>query len=186
MRNMDSAAETTGGGASLPCADSAEMGRLLARLEPRLAAVARRLTRDPAAAADVVQNTFEKVLRRCEEFRGGALATTWMHRIVVNESFQWLRRERRHRRGRIDPGDWGLVSGTAPEPSQLLETGQDHARVRRALALLPRLDRALIEGSMEGERTYAEMGRELGLSEGAVKSRIRRARDRLERELGDR
>ncbi len=50
------------GAAGLPWGDSTRMGRVLLGLEPRLTAVARRLVRNPDAAADIVQNAFEKVL----------------------------------------------------------------------------------------------------------------------------
>ena len=81
--------------AALPCRDSTRMGRILSGIEPRLT-TARRLLRDPDAAADVVQSAFEKVLRYCEQFRDGARPSTGMHRIVVNEAFMWLRRETWH------------------------------------------------------------------------------------------
>lgn len=170
---------------ALPCADPQRMGRLLARLEPRLAAVARRLTRDPDAAADVVQSAFEKVLRKCEEFRGGSKPSTWVHRIVVNESLQWLRRERRRQPNRIREGDRELLLPQVLGPSSQLEARQERSRVRRAIDGLPRLDRAVLEASLEHALTYAEIGRRVGLSEGGVKSRVWRARKRLHRVLAE-
>ncbi len=101
--------------AALPCGDSARMGWILSSIEPRLTAVARRLLRDSDAAADVVQSAFEKVLRYCEQFRGLARPSTWMHRSVVNEALMWLRRQTRRAPTRIDPVDWELVfSGAGP------------------------------------------------------------------------
>lgn len=60
----------------------------------------RRRVWSPEAAADVVQNAFEKGLRDCEVFRGQARPSTWVHRIVVNEAFMGLRRESRGARPR--------------------------------------------------------------------------------------
>lgn len=117
---------------TLPCGDPTRMGRLLAGLEPRLTAVARRLLRNPDAAADVVQNAFEKVLRRCEQYRGHAQPSTWMHRIVVNEALMWLRREKRHVPGQIDPADWELAFADDTDPESLASRREDQQRLRLA------------------------------------------------------
>lgn len=116
----------------LPCGDPTRMGRVLLGLEPRLTTVARRLVRDPDAAADIVQNAFEKVLRHCEEFRGDARPSTWMHRIVLNEAFMWLRRESRRSPARIDPGDWELMFVHAAGPEEAASAHGDRERVVRA------------------------------------------------------
>lgn len=167
----------------LPCGDATRMGRVLLGLEPRLTAVARRLVRNPEAAADVVQNAFEKVLRYCAEFRGQARPSTWMHRIVVNEAFMWLRREARRAPARIDPADWELVFPPAADPETLASAREDRDRLEQALASLPREERSLLtESALEG-RAYATLADELGLSPGAVKSRAFRARRRLAVEL---
>jgi RNA polymerase sigma-70 factor, ECF subfamily len=169
--------------ATLPCGDAPRMGHLLLRLEPRLTAVARRLVRNPDAATNVVQNAFEKVLRYCEQFRGVARPSTWMHRVVVNEAFMWLRREKRSAPTRIHPEDWELVFPPTGNPEQAVATRQDQARIERALARLPEPDRRLLTASALEGRPYEALGRELGSSTGAVKSRAFRARRRLAAEL---
>jgi len=155
------------------------MGRVLLGLEPRLTVVARRLVRNPEAAADVVQNAFEKVLRNCEAFRGQARPSTWMHRIVVNEAFMWLRRESRRSPARIDPGDWELVFPQAADPEQTAAAHEDQERLAQALASLPAEERSLLTASALEGRAYAALGHDLGVSPGAVKSRAFRARRRL-------
>lgn len=160
------------------------MGRLLLGLEPRLTAVARRLVRNPDAAADVVQSAFEKVLRYCEEFRGQARPSTWMHRIVVNEAFMWLRREARRAPARIDPGDWELMFPQAADPEQTAAAHEDRERLVQALVSLAAEERSLLTASALEGRSYAALAHELGLSPGAVKSRAFRARRRLAAELG--
>lgn len=172
------------GPAGLPCGDSTRMGRVLLGLEPRLTAVARRLVRNPDAAADVVQSAFEQVLRHCEEFRGDARPSSWMHRIVVNEAFRWLRRESRHAPARIDPGDWDLVFSQQADPEQAASAREDRDRLEQALASLPQEERSLLTASALEGRAFAALARELGLSPGAVKSRAFRARRRLAAKLG--
>jgi len=155
------------------------MGRILLGLEPRLTAVARRLLPDPDAAADVVQNAFEKVLRHCGEFRGRARPSTWIHRIVVNEAFQWLRRESRRSPERIDAEGWALLVAPEADPEQAAVAREDRDRLERALASLESRERLVLTAAALEGRTYATLGHELGLSSGAVKSRAFRARRRL-------
>jgi len=168
---------------SLPCDDPTRMGQLLARLEPRLTAVARRLLRNSDAAADVVQNAFEKVIRRCEQYRGGAQASTWMHRIVVNEALMWLRREKRYHPDRIHPADWELMFAAATDPEHLAVRDQACGRLRRAAERLAPEERRLLQASVVEGRSYRDLAHDEGVSSSALKSRAFRARRRLAREL---
>ncbi len=156
---------------------------MLRGLEPRFTAVALRLVRNSDAAADVVQNAFEKVLRHCEEFRGHARPATWMHRIVVNEAFMWLRRETRRSPERIDPYDWELLFSRAQDPEQVAVAREQRNRMELALASLRSEERDLLTASALGDRNPAALARELGLSLGALKSRAFRARRRLAAKL---
>ena len=70
----------------LPYADRERLGAVLANLQPRLTAVALRLTRDLDIAQDIVQGAFEKVVRHAPQYRGTARVSTWVHRVVVNEA----------------------------------------------------------------------------------------------------
>lgn len=159
------------------------MGDVLSGLEPKLTAVARRLVRNPDAAADVVQNAFEKVLRYCDQFRGNARPSTWVHRIVVNEALMWLRSQTRRARARIDSDDWKLVFSRGKDPEESVFAREEQDRLEQALARLPAEERTLLRASALEERAYDVLARELGVSPGAVKSRAFRARKRLAAEL---
>jgi RNA polymerase sigma-70 factor (ECF subfamily) len=181
--DVDEGRARAAGAILLPCNDTIRMGRVLSHLEPRLTAVARRLVRDPDAAEDVVQNAFEKVLRHCERFRGNAQPSTWMHRIVVNEAFLWLRRETRRAPTHIEPGDWERMCSRAEDPEQAFAAREDRDRLEQALARLAERDRGVLTESVLEGRAYAALAREHGLSTGAIKSRAFRARRRLAMEL---
>jgi RNA polymerase sigma-70 factor (ECF subfamily) len=163
----------------LPLGDTERLGALLAALEPRLLSVAQGYTRDPDAARDVVQNAFEKVVRHGSRFRGGSRVSTWVHRIVVNESLMWLRTQRRRRE---DPAEERLAAAAvdrSPSPAELLERRQDVQRIRRGIGRLGHEDRDLVRRcALEGQ-SYAEYGRRRGLHPAAVKSRAYRARRHL-------
>jgi len=166
-------------------AGTARLGHLLETLRPRLLAVAGRITRDHDSAADVVQNAFEKVLRKRDQFEGRARVSTWLHRIVANEALMWLRSERR-RAARFAP--WtdtteDHVADHRPDPAEHTLRRDEARRLRAALAHLDRSERDVIEGCLLPDRSYRDYGRATGIHPAAAKSRAFRARRRLQAHL---
>jgi len=146
-------------------------------------AVALRLTRNAAAAEDVVQNAFEKAFRAQDQFRGEARLSTWMHRIVVNEALMWLRAERR--RAPAEPLIAAEELARDPGPSALDQVLASELRgsVRRGLECLQPEERHVLLHCTLADRSYADYGQEAGLHPAAAKSRAFRARRRLSRLL---
>ena len=157
------------------------LGVLLSRLEPRLAAVALRFTRDPDAARDVVQNAFEKVLRHGEKFRGDARVSTWIHRIVSNEALMWLRTQRQRREMRLESerDELPITVDGAPTPAEAFERREQLNRLRDGLCELSHEERDVVACCVLGGQSYGEYGERTGIKPAAVKSRAFRARRRL-------
>ena len=167
---------------TLPCDDAAEMGRFLTALEPRLYGLARRMVREPDAAADVVQNAFEKVLRCCRQFEGTSRPSTWVFRIVVNESLQWLRSASRRTGRHMDSAALDFVASPVRAPDDDAAARQERRRLHAALGRLNPEDRELLGAVVEG-KTLKSLTERFGLSLAGVKTRAFRARRRLAREL---
>ncbi len=168
---------------TLPCGDATLMGRLFAQLEPKLRSVALRMVHDPDAAADVVQNAFEKALRHCKQFQGTARPSTWMHRIVVNEALQWLRSRSRRTPARIQASDWELVFCRPETPDDGAATLEQRGRIDRALASLDDADRALLIASVVEGRSFPSLQASFHASAATLKTRAFRARRKLALEL---
>lgn len=174
-----------GGGAAgnevLPWRDPDRLGALLLSLEPRLRAVALRYTHDADAAQDVLQSAFEKVIRHGDQFRGGSLPSTWIHRIVANEALMWLRSEKRRARRLTPTEDLERlpVVDAAPAAPDRLAQRDDVARVRRAIASLNEDERQVVERCALEGRSYRQFSDEFGVRPAAAKSRAFRARRRL-------
>lgn len=165
----------------LPLHDPEALGALFVRLEPRLRAVALRITRNPDATRDVVQDAFEKVLRHGHGFAGQSRVSTWMHRIVANEALMWLRRQRR-RGAHLDDLEVDALEqqpAPGPCPAERAAGRQRAARLARGLAALPCEDReVMLRCALAGE-SYADYGARTGAHPAAIKSRAFRARRRL-------
>ena len=159
---------------------------LVARHQDRLWAVALRTMRNPDEAADALQDAYIAAFRRAGSFRGDALVTTWLHRVVVNACLDRLRRravraadplpddlEERAARGDL------LATSAAADPAADVVAGERRSLVLAALHELPPDQMAaLVLVDMEGY-PVAEAAAILETAPGTVKSRCARGRARL-------
>ncbi len=139
--------------------------------------LAYRLVGDRHEAEDVAQDAYLRAYRSLRKFRGEARFETWLYRIVANVAMTHLRR-----RGRF--GDL-LPEGQEPVLEQQVQDPDDSlgdAEVSRALASLPDGQRVVVVLKDVYGFSCQEIGDRIGISEGAVKVRLHRARRRL-REL---
>ncbi len=171
----------SGAARDLPLHDRERLGVLLMGLEPRLLAVALRITRHPESARDVVQNAFEKAIRHGAKFQGQARVSTWMHRIVANEALMWLRTQRR--RGELPASsveaELDALADAAPGPAERLDRRERVRRLDAGLRRLPAADRDVLRHCALAEESYAAYSLRTGSHPAAVKSRAFRARQRL-------
>jgi RNA polymerase sigma factor (sigma-70 family) len=97
----------------------------------------------------------------------------WLHRIAINSALKVARKDRNEPSIEIDEERVDGVAG----PEQVRERRERLGRTVGAISALPaRQRRALVLRELEG-RSHAEIARELGLSGGAVRQLIHRARD---------
>jgi len=158
-----------------------QLAEQLAILRPRMRAVASRMAPNASAAEDIVQNAFEKAIRKSSQFRGQARFSTWLHRIVVNEALMWLRTERRrtHRQLEIENQHVGEWMDGSPDPAAQLLERERIELVRRGLRSLPRPEReVLLRCAIDGA-SYEQFSCEAGIEPAAAKSRAFRARRHL-------
>lgn len=163
---------------------------LMRRYEKKVYSLAFHMLGNPDDAADLAQEAFLKVYRALPAFRGEALFSTWLFRIVTNTCLDGRRRAKRR------PADISLSQSPGPAGSELPLEIPDHsndpqsaylqlelqAEIQALLGRLPLTQRlVLVMRDLEGY-TYDEIAAALGVSLGTVKSRLNRARLRL-REL---
>lgn len=134
-----------------------------------------------SAAEDLVQQTFLSCLASSAEFRGEASFRTYLFTIARNKLHDHLRGFAR----REQPVDFGAVSladlGTSP--SRHLLRNEEEALVQAALARLPLDLQVAIELVYVEGMSAPEVAAVLGVPEGTVRSRIRRALETLREEV---
>jgi RNA polymerase sigma-70 factor (ECF subfamily) len=149
--------------------------------------VARRYTRDAARAEDLVQDTVLKALTHWESFRPGSNVRAWLLTILRNTFVSGYRRSRREAVS-VEPEVLDRVS-TRPEAADD-PAGEFFARItdERILGAVEELPddfrEVVVLSDIEG-MSYAEIAQALGVPVGTVKSRLFRARQRLQAELLD-
>ncbi len=141
------------------------------------------LVKNDAAAQDVVQDAFLNVYRKLHTFAGDARLGTWIYRVVVNAALMRIRKEQRRRETGFSPEapepeegafavptSWRVQADVAAENQELRE------QIVAAIDELdPKYQTVFLLRELEG-LSLKEIGEVLELSEGAVKTRLHRAR----------
>ncbi len=165
--------------------------------QERLLRLCERLLDDREEGRDAVQEVFLKAFRKAADFTPRGQVYTWLYRIAVNHCLNRLRRRRLVRFTRFaappaataasaagaadneearefDPADG------APTPEDALAARRRWAATRRAISALPANQRAVLVLIRFEGLSYRETAEVLGVTEGAVESRLFRAMRRLE------
>jgi RNA polymerase sigma-70 factor (ECF subfamily) len=158
--------------------DLGDFHQQLTAILPRLRIYALSLTRNRDQADDLVHDTVVKALAGRNSFQLGTNLAAWLFRIQRNEFISGIRRQRP-----TVPVDTTVAEALSHPPHQ--ESGLIMREFLTAFAkLAPTQREALLLAVVEGQ-PYDVIAAHTGVSVGTVKSRISRARGRLEHLLMD-
>jgi len=136
-----------------------------------------RLLGSRAEAEEVAQEVFLKLIARADQYDGRAPVASWLFAIAANACRDRLRKSARRAAVPLE----AVVETAAPGPSAdrtLLES-ERRRLVRSALLRLSDDQREALILARYHDLAYAEIARTLAISEGAVKTRIFRAMEKL-------
>ncbi len=159
-------------------------------LLPNLYSAALRMTRNPADAEDLVQETYLRAYRGFSGFEEGTNLRAWMYRILTNTFINSYRKKQREpvTVQEDDLDEWYLYdklgeSGVEPSAEAEVIRSMPDEDVQRALEALPEGFRlAVLLADVEGF-SYKEIAEILGIPIGTVMSRLHRGRRALEKAL---
>jgi RNA polymerase sigma-70 factor (ECF subfamily) len=169
--------------------DRASFEELISRYSEKAYGLASRMCRNPEDAEEVLQDVFTTVYRKLEKFEGKSSFSSWLYRITVNAALMKLRKNRQNKSVLFDdalPAEGHTLLLQTPEGDH-----GDHITLRREVSLaleeairkLPEEYRPVfILRDVDG-LTSKEVGKILGLTIPAVKSRLHRSRLMLRRKL---
>ena len=174
--------------------DTAAFDELVGRFRNRVFGMIYNMVHNEQDAWDLAQDSFLKAWTSIGRFRGQSSFYTWLYRIVMNVTIDWLRKKQVKGSGaefddaiqlkEIDP-----ASRTVPKadalPHQKMERQEIRARIEAAIAQLTPEHRAVILMKEMEDMQYHEIAESLGCSIGTVMSRLFYARKRLQNMLRD-
>jgi RNA polymerase sigma-70 factor, ECF subfamily len=140
---------------------------------------AQRLTNDPDAAAEVVQEALCRVLARWQTFRGEASFSTWMMQIVLNAD-----RDRRRQRSKpLRPPPEEIASGAA-SPNEQAVAAELGEMIRLVIDNLPDRQREVALLSFGEGLSVSDVAYILQTTEANVHTCIHYARRRIAKVIG--
>lgn len=176
---------------ALQAGDTTALANLYEAYADRIYRLALGLLRDPMRAEDIVQEAFLALLAHLDRFEGRSKLGTWLYRVAYNASLDHLRRRREalllSDDAEPDDGssvpmpqalaDWWLT------PEQILANAEARAALDAAIQALPENYRAVFILRDVEELSTEETAEAVGISVGAVKVRLHRARLLLREKL---
>src|SRR6266404_5612988 len=174
--------------------DTEAFDELVTRYRTRIFGMIYNMVHSEQDAWDLAQDSFVKAWKSINRFRGKSSFYTWIYRIVMNVTIDWLRKKQVKGAGtefddaiqlkEVDPAS-KTVPRPEPLPHQRLERQEIRARIDQAIAQLSPEHRAVILMKETEDMQYHEIAEALGCSIGTVMSRLFYARKKLQNLLRD-
>jgi RNA polymerase sigma-70 factor (ECF subfamily) len=173
--------------------DSEAFDELVTRYRTRVFGMIYNMVHSEQDAWDLAQDSFLKAWKSIGRFRGQSSFYTWIYRIVMNVTIDWLRKKQVKSGAEFDDSiqlkEVDPASRTVPQadalPSQHMEQTEIRGEIDKAIAQLSPEHRAVIlMKEIEGMQ-YHEIAETLGCSIGTVMSRLFYARKKLQNLLRD-
>lgn len=148
---------------------------LFERFSPKMMSVCMRYCRNEDDAKDVLQDGFVKIFTKIKSFKGESRVETWMARIMVHTSLNFIQRVRKSKLFvEFDPN-----MDVKDEKYEVDREQPEVSEVMRAVEQLPEIYRIVINMYAVDGMGHKEIAKLLGITEGSSKSRLSRGRQLL-------
>ena len=137
----------------------------------------RRMVQSHDDANDLLQNTFIKAWNNLNNFRGDAKLSTWLYKIAVNESINFLNKERKAQTTTLPDGDENadnfLIRNL--QADEYFDGNELQLELQKAIATLPEKQRLVFNMRYFDDMKYERISEILGTSVGALKANYHHA-----------
>jgi len=128
-------------------------------------------------ADDALQNTFVKVWRHIEGFKGDSALYTWLYRIATNEALTLINRNNRMHSVTVEESHRRTDHTEGPSPEEIKK------KLHHAISTLPEKQRQVFEWKYFSDMKYEEMAKLTGTSVGGLKASYFHAVRKIEEHL---
>ncbi len=118
-------------------------------------------------ANDVLQNVFIKAWCHLDTFRNDSKLSTWLYRIAINESLDYVRRKKKE--VSVNPEERQEIVNRLMA-DKYFDGDEIAAQLQAAIAMLPEVQRAVFNLRYYENMKYSEISKILGATEGALKA----------------
>lgn len=132
-------------------------------------------------ADDVLQNTFVKVFRNLENFKGESKLFSWMYRIATNEALTFL--QQKSKRFQTTSEEYLQKQTDKLQADVYFEGDEIQLKLQKAIALLPEKQQLVFKMKYFEELKYEEISEILGTSVGGLKASYHLAVKKIEDNL---
>src|SRR5580700_5252699 len=172
--------------------DTSAFDILVERYKERLYATVYHMTSNHEDANDLVQDTFIKAYKSLRSFRGQSSFYTWVYRIAVNRTINFIKRRKNRNQFSLDDVDSSIQNDpdlvemmSHVTPRREVGLTELHEKLNEALQKLSEPHRAVVTMHDVQGMTHADIAQVMKCSEGTVRSRLFYARQQLQALLSD-
>ena len=166
--------------------DDTAFSVLVKKYQKSVHALAWRKIGDFHIAEDITQDTFLRAYQKLSTLKKPQRFASWLYVIAANHCSTWLRKKRLWTQSLEDTSSVQLekatYSGYVIEENKRMTVETQREVVKKLLAKLQESDRTVITLYYFGGMTYQEISKFLGVSVGAIKTRVYRVQQRLKKE----
>lgn len=141
---------------------------LVAQYKERLYWQIRNMVLDHDDADDVLQNTFIKIFKNIQSFKGESKLHTWMYRIAANEAISFLNKKAKMQSISMEEVKDRALRNL--ETDVYFEGDQLQLQFQKAIATLPERQRLIFTMKYFEDHTFEELSQILETSVGGLKS----------------
>ena len=172
--------------------DTAAYDELIRRYQERVYATIYHMTSNHEDANDLAQETFIKAFRALPTFKGDSSFFTWVYRIAVNKTINFLKQRKKRTQMSLDDLDFNaehdpdlvaLISDKTPRRELNLAELQE--KLNEAMQRLSEVHRLVVTLHDIQGMSHEEIGKIMDCNTGTVRSRLFYARQQLQAHLSD-
>ena len=161
-----------------PASRNEAFRELLRLYQERLYWHIRNIVKNHEDADDVLQNTFIKIFRNIEKFKGESQLFSWMYRIATNEAITFLNNRAKKQKIGSEELQQQIIDNL--ENDVYFEGDEIQLKLQKAIATLPEKQQQVFNMKYFQELKYKEISDILGTSEGALKASYHHATKKIE------
>ena len=172
--------------------DLAAYDELVRRYQTRIYSLAYNMTGSKEDAEDMVQDVFVKAYSSLKNFRGTSSFYTWIYRIAINRTINFVKKRKKRQAMSLDDVDGGIERDPAyvelsarESPVRDASLSELQEKLNKALLTLSEKHRTVVVLHDIQGLPHDDIARMTGCSEGTVRSRLFYARQMLQGELAE-